>query len=90
MNRKENGILIGLVKTVATIDERTRSLKDGDTGDIPEIKECLKGLSGKVTQIEVKHGNRLTRLEVILGGLTGSGVLVVGIIAILLRLLGVY
>ncbi|KKN72877.1 hypothetical protein LCGC14_0405810 [marine sediment metagenome] len=52
------------------IDERLKTLKDGDEGDIPEIKERLKQLNGAV-----KTNTIWRRVTVSIGG-TGLVVII--------------
>jgi hypothetical protein len=69
------------------IDERLKTLKDGDDGDIPEIKRHLEFLNGTMVQ----HGERITTVEtkVKMIILTGSGAVGGGgVITLLGKLLG--
>ncbi len=67
--------------------ERIASLKDGDHGDIPEIKDNLRELNHKL----VDHESRISKIEgknkiilMLLGGIIGGG----GIIGLLIKIAG--
>lgn len=57
------------------VDERLRGLKDGDNGDIPEIKKHLAMLNNKTNKIDAKANKNRMAIAVGLAFLTGMGVL---------------
>ena len=71
-----------VMELLIRIDERLKGIKDGDNGDIPEIKEHLRKFNNKMG----KHERRITRLEVIVYLVAGGGVVGGGIG----KLLGLY
>lgn len=46
------------------IDERVKALKDGDEGDVPDIKKHVEKQNGRLRKLEITVASLITALSV--------------------------